>query len=284
MAWRASTGQRYVVTAAALRSRTAANGVVPAAEYQANLFDEMARLQAQLLSQVGHRLRSPLNAVIGFSELMESEIHGPIGNPHYREYAAHIRASGQALLRSAEDTLAMTALALGRRASIEHELELYALIAESYRCAVEMAEARALLQGGALPRPAGSTAPVATTAVDRDLLVSGHHGALRQALANLMMVALVFGEPATAISITADARGGDVHLAIVATKADQSGPQADAMPTIDGDLALNIMLAELLLDLQDGRLACDLSTEGRLAIEVHLARDNERLQLVLPID
>lgn len=65
---------------------------------------------ADLTAQMSHDLRTPLNAVIGFSDLMKQEVYGPIGNDRYREYASHIEQSGQALLAATEDALAVTTL------------------------------------------------------------------------------------------------------------------------------------------------------------------------------
>jgi len=69
-----------------------------------------------LMSQVSHELRTPLNAMIGFSDVMNEELLGPLENPTYREYLGHIRDSGHELLKSAEDTLAMTSLLANRSA------------------------------------------------------------------------------------------------------------------------------------------------------------------------
>ncbi len=63
---------------------------------------------AQLTAKISHELRTPLNAVIGFSELMSREAFGPLGSQRYQNYAEHILACGQTLLKSAEDTLAIT--------------------------------------------------------------------------------------------------------------------------------------------------------------------------------
>ncbi len=63
---------------------------------------------SELMQRVSHELRTPLNAVIGFSDLMHNETFGPLGSPRYQEYARFIRDSGDALLKSTEDTLAMT--------------------------------------------------------------------------------------------------------------------------------------------------------------------------------
>jgi len=54
-----------------------------------------------------HDLRTPLNAVIGFTDLMRQEPYGPLGDRRYAEYLDHIAASAQALLKSTEDTLAL---------------------------------------------------------------------------------------------------------------------------------------------------------------------------------
>jgi signal transduction histidine kinase len=67
------------------------------------------RVWAELTARISHELRTPLNAVIGFSDIMEAELFGPVGHDRYKEYSRHIRESGQDLLKSTEDTLALTA-------------------------------------------------------------------------------------------------------------------------------------------------------------------------------
>ena len=68
------------------------------------------RSWADLMARVNHDLRTPLNAVIGFSEVMTLEMFGPLGDERYQDYVHHIRDSATELLKSAEDTLALTAL------------------------------------------------------------------------------------------------------------------------------------------------------------------------------
>src|SRR3546814_4084855 len=46
---------------------------------------------------MSHELRTPLNAVIGFSEMMNSEIFGPL-LPRYKDYAGDILHSARHLL------------------------------------------------------------------------------------------------------------------------------------------------------------------------------------------
>lgn len=51
------------------------------------------------LRMVSHELRTPLNAVIGFSEILSRELYGPLGSPHYKEYAQIVHDSGLKLLK-----------------------------------------------------------------------------------------------------------------------------------------------------------------------------------------
>ncbi|MDX2308441.1 MAG: HAMP domain-containing sensor histidine kinase [Hyphomicrobium sp.] len=68
------------------------------------------QLWSDLTARMSHELRTPLNAVIGFTDIMHAELLGPVGHDRYREYISHIRDSGRDLLKSSEDTLALTAL------------------------------------------------------------------------------------------------------------------------------------------------------------------------------
>ncbi len=87
-----------------------------------------------LMARVSHDLRTPLNAVIGFSDVMGSELFGPVGDARYRDYIAHIRDSGRELLKSAEDTLAITSL-LGSRGNAADAINLETLACEAIRAA-----------------------------------------------------------------------------------------------------------------------------------------------------
>src|SRR3546814_213892 len=63
------------------------------------------RAKTEFLANMSHELRTPLNAVIGFSEIMESELLGPLGSSQYKSYAADIHESAQHLLTLINDIL-----------------------------------------------------------------------------------------------------------------------------------------------------------------------------------
>jgi signal transduction histidine kinase len=56
------------------------------------------RAKSAFVANMGHELRTPLNAILGFSELIERQHFGDVGNPHYLEYARDIGTAGQHLL------------------------------------------------------------------------------------------------------------------------------------------------------------------------------------------
>ncbi|MGE0725011.1 MAG: ATP-binding protein [Alphaproteobacteria bacterium] len=78
---------------------------------QEELRQAMQRLEAEgssrraYLDLLSRELRTPLGAVLGYAELIEGEVLGPIGSDKYREYAALIRHAGQLLLALIDDVL-----------------------------------------------------------------------------------------------------------------------------------------------------------------------------------
>jgi PAS domain S-box-containing protein len=58
---------------------------------------EAARAKAAFIAVMSHELKTPLNAVLGFSELMLQQLCGPI-NERYRSYLADIHSNGKRLL------------------------------------------------------------------------------------------------------------------------------------------------------------------------------------------
>ena len=67
------------------------------------------------LAHMSHELRTPLNAVIGYAQMLSSEIFGPLGNTQYIGYAKTIEDAGKMQLQLVEDILALTALQADKR-------------------------------------------------------------------------------------------------------------------------------------------------------------------------
>ncbi len=58
-----------------------------------------------LLKTLSHDLRTPLNSIIGFADMMEQETLGPINEPQYRGYVTDIHRAGRSMLDIINDLL-----------------------------------------------------------------------------------------------------------------------------------------------------------------------------------
>jgi signal transduction histidine kinase len=72
--------------------------------------EEANRMKSEFLANMSHELRTPLNGILGFAELLESDLDDPI----QREYAQTIRVSGEHLLRLVSDVLDLAKIEAGR--------------------------------------------------------------------------------------------------------------------------------------------------------------------------
>ena len=73
-----------------------------------------SQAKSEFLANLSHELRTPLNAINGFSEIMTSEMYGPLGDTRYRDYARDILSSGQHLLALINDILDMSKIEAGK--------------------------------------------------------------------------------------------------------------------------------------------------------------------------
>ena len=72
------------------------------------------RAKAAFLAAMSHELKTPLNAVLGFSEIIRDEMLGPVGQGAYRDYAGDIHSSGKRLLAVINDVLDVSRLQGGQ--------------------------------------------------------------------------------------------------------------------------------------------------------------------------
>lgn len=210
-----------------------------------------------LLARLNHDLRTPLNAVIGFSDLMQREMLGPLGNARYQEYARHIRDSGDELLKATEDALAMTTLlAATPQLGLRHVA--LAEILDTLRLELDRA---------------GNPGSV-TNRDDAHVEILAEPDALLQAIRHLVHAAAGHAAGRQAIRIEADVTAGRVGLTVLvgSLAIPPAGPGLRAEPGL-GREALSLRLARVLLGLQGLALTHDATDTGWLArIEMPLAR------------
>ena len=180
------------------------------------------------MSRVNHDLRTPLNAVIGFSEVMALEMFGPLGSERYQDYVRYIRESASDLLKSAEDTLALTALLTNARpAEAAVACTLEHAIGDAWTFVERKAAGRDVRLDLMLPEGVEVLAEPRT---------------LRQILVNMLSEAVTRAAPGGWVSVHAVADGELIEIVLSV-----GGRQPDAAPRA-GSLA--ICLARTLLEMQ----------------------------------
>jgi signal transduction histidine kinase len=209
---------------------------------------------AELMAQMSHELRTPLNAVIGFSEVMRRELHGPLGHARYREYARHISESGDRLLQSSEQALAITEA-------------LTALMAEGLCARRERVSAEAIVRD-AWRRVAARPPRVAmrlTTTPSLGCEFVCERRPTTQAIEYLLGEALAGS--AGGVDVV-DERHGALRCLTIKSALPRDAVPASAPPCCaaqrgeDGGSGLRVGLARLLLQAQGAALACSTRADG----------------------
>jgi signal transduction histidine kinase len=226
-----------------------------------------------LLARVSHDLRTPLNAVMGFSDMMQQEAFGPLGDARYQSYARHIHTSSVKLLKAAEDTLAMTSLVASQDKGACEAVALHELISDAFTMALLGASKPLARDQAALQSPV-----MLALSVPPKLQIQCERRALRQALINLLSAAISKVEVSTGdvrtISAVATTSNDVICLTISVTtclEKSQIGmaPVDPVASSWNSAEDLPICLARALLELQG------------LSLTVNTASEMWRAQVVL---
>ncbi len=76
--------------------------------------DRSVNAKADVLARISHEVRTPLNAIIGFAEVMIDERFGALGNERYVEYMKDIRASGERVIAIINDLNDLSRIETGK--------------------------------------------------------------------------------------------------------------------------------------------------------------------------
>jgi signal transduction histidine kinase len=152
------------------------------------------------LRMVSHELRTPLNAIIGFSEIISSEMCGPIP-AQYREYGEIIRVSGHRLLKLVNQVLEIVKLESGQVELDPRAEPIDALFAEAAHACAEELEHRNVKVDIQTPIPAPSALADARAA--------------RTALVCLIQNAAQYAPEGSTVHLVGRAQGPLVQLSVM---------------------------------------------------------------------
>lgn len=152
------------------------------------------------LAHLSHELRTPMNAVLGFSDVMQAELFGPLG-ARYLGYAGNIHTSGRHALDLIDAILEASRAEAGDIVLADSEIEPSQVIEECLR----MVEGAARAKNLTLRTQADPAAP--RLVADRQKL--------RQVLLNLLTNAIKYTPEGGSVSVTAAsvADGFDIKVA-----------------------------------------------------------------------
>lgn len=78
------------------------------------LASRAANAKSDMLARISHEVRAPLNAILGFAEMMIGERFGALSNERYGEYLKDIRASGERVIAIINDLLDLSRIETGK--------------------------------------------------------------------------------------------------------------------------------------------------------------------------
>jgi len=158
--------------------------------------------KSEFLANMSHELRTPLNAINGFSEIMSSEMFGPLGHPRYKEYANDILGSGQHLLSLINDILDMSKIEAGKLNLRFEPVVIDEVVEDTLRLIRQKAERAGLKLRVHLPQLPEITADFR---------------ALKQILLNLLTNSVKFTPTGGTLTISAIATDTNVHITVADT-------------------------------------------------------------------
>ncbi len=84
------------------------------AEHIFNMLSGLDKMKSNFVASMSHEMRTPLNAIIGFAELLKSESFGKVEGVKNKEYIGYILESGGHLLQVINDILDLSKVEAGK--------------------------------------------------------------------------------------------------------------------------------------------------------------------------
>jgi signal transduction histidine kinase len=189
---RTGESARYLESEVGLAEELARRGALAAEN--ARLFraaQAASRAKSQFLATVSHEIRTPINAVMGYAELLEMGLGGPLEEKQ-AEYVGRIQGSSRHLLSLVNDVLDLSKIEAGEMAVRSEALPLRATADR----AMEQVEPQARAKGIGLS--------LQWSCPEDDVYV-GDEDRVSQVLVNLLSNAVKFTAPGGSVTVTCSA-------------------------------------------------------------------------------
>ena len=238
---------------------------------QAELDANAASRRLYFLAKVSHEVRTPLNSVLGFTELMLQERFGPIGNNRYKGYVEDIHQSGLYALSLLNDLLDISKIEAGK-----FELDF---------TAVEVPELVEDCVNSLQPLAKRSRIVLRTSLADKLPCIVADPRRLKQILLNLLTNAIKFTKEGGQVIVSGTMVDGELRLrvrdnGVGMTKdeiafAMQPFHQLDTAPRKQSGTGLGLPVTKALVDANRARLV--LTSEPGVGTSADVVFPAERL-------
>ena len=141
---------------------------------------EANKAKSNFLSNMSHEVRTPLNAIIGFSEVMSTGVYGDLKEEKYKEYINDIKNSGEHLATVVNDILDLSKIDLGNWTLSENDFNIITSVKETLKMLQAQAEEKGIKLSSVLNTNA------------KKLIVHGDEHSIRRAMINLLSNAIKF--------------------------------------------------------------------------------------------
>lgn len=159
------------------------------------------KTKTDFIAKLVHEMRNPLNAIVGFSEIMQQARFGPLGDKRYEGYIDDIRMSAGHLMSLVNDMLDLAAIEAGKFRIHFDTVALARVIDECLRLLKPQAADLGIELKSAVP----ANLPA----------VAADERALRQIMLNLISNAVKFTPQGGEVSVSATLTGdGGVKVAV----------------------------------------------------------------------
>jgi len=211
--------------------------------------------KSEFLATMSHEFRTPLNAILGFSEMMRTQCFGPLGSDNYTEYASDIYNSGEHMLGLVNDILDISAIEAGKRPMVRETVEVGELLSDCVRSVDHSIS--------------GSGVVLNVQPVPADLpYLYADRRSIAQIILNLLSNAIKFTDRGGIITVTVTGRDGRIAIEVRDTGV---GIEADRLDSITGPFSqtysdphqpqegtgLGLSIVKSLVEAHDGELTID---------------------------
>lgn len=232
--------------------------------------ENASKAKSDFLAAMSHELRTPLNAILGFSDVIQNQLLGPLGQSKYGDYARHIHTSGTLLLDLVNDILDIAAIEAGRKKLTVRDIDLGEVVDEC----LAIVDHRAREGGVALIKQFEKAGEKSIKADRR---------ALQQVLLNLLTNAVKYTPAGGHVSVTAKSDVAGTEITVSDTGCgippDRISEVTDPFVrgTDDPHLAqegwgLGLAIAKSLVELHHGELRIDSAVGDGTSVRISLPR------------